>query len=286
MSDAKNEFIRLAYIALGKDLKKWFYPPSIVFVKSALKLNLAFIDGVFGVKKSLAQLGVGKSVYALKTLYHVYDKNWNIAKRYVVFMPQHFLSLFEDAIDKNYRVPAVLWDDASFWIGKLRWQSEFVKAVKEFLGVIRTHCAYLIFTSPKYTDIARGIREDLNFGAIVRFAVYTEDIKKAQSVASYYTFEDLELLHHRGKSPAPFAVHFFRLYFEHYPEYEEMRKEYVRIGKERMKEKLREIAERAREEMVEIMKKYDARRRPEPLIDPEEIEAEEEEVEEIEELKE
>jgi hypothetical protein len=66
MSDAKNEFIRLAYIALGKDLKRWFYPPSIVFVKSALKLNLAFIDGVFGVKRSLAQLVLVRLYMLLK----------------------------------------------------------------------------------------------------------------------------------------------------------------------------------------------------------------------------
>jgi len=281
---AKDEFITLVNLVFGRDIKQWHYPPSVVFVKAALKLNLAFIDGIFGVKRSLAQLGVGKSVYALKTLYNVYDKKWDVAKRYVVFMPQHFLSLFEDAIDKNYRIPAVLWDDASFWIGKLRWQSELVKAVKEFLGVIRTHCAYLVFTAPKYSDIARGIREDLNFGAVVRFAVYTSDVRQAKSVASYYTFEDLELLYHRSKNPAPFAVHFFKLYFEHYPDYEQIRKDYVRIGKERMKERLKEIAERAKEEMVEIMKKYDARKRPEPLIDPEEIEAEEEEVDGIEEL--
>jgi hypothetical protein len=67
-----------------------------------------------------------------------------------------------------------------------------------------------------------------------------------------------------------------------------MRKEYVRIGKERMKEKLKEIARRASEEMREIMKKYDAEkaRRAEPLVHPEEIEFEEEEVEELEELEE
>jgi hypothetical protein len=156
-----------------------------------------------------------------------------------------------------------------------------VKTVKEFLGVIRTHCAYLVFTAPKYTDIARGIREDLNFGAIVRFAVYTEDIKKAKSVASYYTFEDLELLYHRSKNPAPFAVHYFKLYFEYYPDYEQLRKDYVRIGKERMRERLKEIAERASEEMKEIMKKYDPRRKPDNLIEPEEIEYEDEVIEEL-----
>ena len=281
---ARDEFEALMKLVLGKDLKRWAFPPSLVFVKAALKFNLAFIDGVFGTKRSLAQLGVGKTVYALKTLYHVYDKNWNVAKRYVVFMPQHFLSLFEDAIDKNYRIPAILWDDASFWIGKMRWQSELVKVVKEFLGVVRTHCAYIIFTAPKYTDIARSIREDLNFGAIVRRRVYSEDPRKAISMLSYYTYEDLEAAYHKNKNPAPFTAYYYYLYFEHYPDYEQMRKEYVRIGKERMKERLKEIAREAREEMEEILKKYDAKRKPENLVEPEEIEVEEEEVEEMEEV--
>jgi hypothetical protein len=273
---AREEFEMFLKVTIGKDLKRWAYPPSIIFVKSALKFNLAFIDGAFGVKKSLAQLGVGKTVYGLKTLYYTYDKNWNIAKKYVVFMPQHFLSLFEDAIDKNYRIPAILWDDASFWIGKMRWQSELVKVVKEFLGVVRTHCAYIIFTAPKYSDIARGIREELSFGAVVRRKVYSEDPRKALSFASYYTYEDLEAVYHRNKNPAPFTTYYYYMYFEHYPDYEQMRNDYVKIGRERMKEKLKEISEEAKEEMREILKKYDPHKKLDNLVEPEEIEYDEE----------
>jgi hypothetical protein len=199
-------------------------------------------------------------------------------------MPQHFLSLFEDAIDKNYRIPAILWDDASFWIGKMRWQSELVKTVKEFLGVVRTHCAYIIFTSPKFTDIARGIREELNFACIIRrLFTHESDPRKSQSIANYYTYEDLEKLYHREKNPAPFVTYYFYLYFEHYPEYEEMRNQYIKVGKERMKERLKEISEEAKEEMREILKKYDPRRKLDNLVEPEEIEYDEE-IEEVEDL--
>jgi len=272
----REEFELLARLVLGRNVERWSAPPSIVFVKAGLKFNSAYIDGAFGTKRTLTQLGIGKSVYALKTLYNVYDKNWNVARKYVVFMPQHFLSLFEDAIDNNYRIPAILWDDATFWIGKLRWQSELVKTVKEFMGVIRTHCAYLIFTAPKWTDMARSIREDLSFACVVRRRTFSEDPRKALSTASYYAFDDLERLYHRDKNPAPFTVYTYYLYFEHYPEYERMRKEYVKIGKERMRERLREIARKASEEMREIMRKYDPHRRPDNLVEPEEIEYEEE----------
>jgi hypothetical protein len=283
--DARIEFENLVRIVLKADkIERWAFPPSIIFVKAALMFNTSFLDGAFGTKKSIIQLGIGKSVYGLKTLYHAYMKNWNRAKKYIVFMPQHFLSLFEEAIDKNVRIPAILWDDAAFWIGRMRWQSELVKTVKEFLGVVRTHCAYIIFTAPKWTDLARPIREDLNFSAIIRRVfTYNNDPNASRSKAEYYTFEDLEKIYHRDKNVAPFTVYYFKLYFDHYPEYETMRKEYVKIGKERMKERLKEIAREAKEEMQEIMKKYDQKRKPDNLVEPDEIEYDEEEIEELEE---
>ena len=281
--DIRYEFENLMKLVLGKDeIGRWVFPPSIVFVKAALKFNTSYLDGAFGTKRTLTQLGIGKSVYGLKTLYNVYHKNWNRAKKYIVFMPQHFLSLFEDAIDNNARIPAILWDDAAFWIGRMRWQSELVKVVKEFLGVVRTHCAYIIFTAPKFTDLARGIREELNFAAAIRrIFTYQNDPRKSVSKAEYYSYDDLERIYHRDKRPAPFAVYKFLLYFEHYPEYEIMRREYVAIGKERMKEKLKEIAKEAKEEMQEIMKKYDPKKKPDDMIEPDEIEYDE--IEELEE---
>jgi hypothetical protein len=98
------------------------------------------------------------------------------------------------------------------------------------------------------------------------------------SILSYYTYEDLEQVYHRSKNPAPFVTYIYHLYFEYYPDYEQIRKEYVRIGKERMKERLKEIAQKAKEEIREIMKKYDPSRKPDNLVEPEEIEVDEEEV--------
>jgi hypothetical protein len=276
MSGIEEEFTRLVELVMQRERERrlWRCPPSVIFIKAALYFNTTFIDGAFSSKQTLTQLGVGKSVYAMKTLYHTYNRNWSEAKKYIVFMPQHFLSLFEEAIDKNIRIPAIMWDDASFWIGKMRWQTELVKTIKEFLGVVRTHCAYIIFTAPKPTDIARGIREELNFAAIIRrLYTYHNDPKLSMSRAEYYSYEALEQLLYRGRHVAPFAYYTFRLWFDYYPEYEEMRKQYVKIGRDRMRERLKEIAREAREEFMEIMKKYDPARarRAEPALDAEEI---------------
>jgi len=275
----EKEFANLVEIILQGEPKKWPYPPSLLFIKAGLKFNTAYLDGAFGSKQTLTQLGIGKSVYAMKTLYYTYNKNWNRAKKYIVFMPQHFLSLFEEAVDKNIRIPAIMWDDAAFWIGKMRWQTELVRTVKEFLGVVRTHCAYIIFTAPKPGDIARSIREELNFAAIIRriFTV-TNDPKQSKSIAEYYSYDALEQMLYRGRQVAPFARYWFNLWFDYYPEYEEMRKKYVAIGKERMRERLKQVAKEAKEEFAEIMKKYDAERakKADSEIDPEEIEYTEE----------
>jgi len=250
------------------------YPPSIILIKSAHYFNTSYINGAFGSKDTLTRLGVGKSVYALKTLYYTYNRNWNIARKFIVFMPQHFLALFEHAIDNDYRIPAILWDDASFWIGKTRWQSELVKTVKEFMGVIRTHCRYLIFTAPKFYDIARSIREELSCGAIIE-RQFHEDILKDTSIAKYYSLEELEKIYSKNKQPAPFTLYKFKLYFQHYNEYEEFRKTFVFVGKERMKERLEITAKTARQEMREILRKYSKNRKLDDLIEPGEIVIEE-----------
>ncbi|HID41641.1 MAG TPA: hypothetical protein EYP33_05750, partial [Pyrodictium sp.] len=111
------------------------YPPSVDLVKDALELNTAFLEAVIAAPRVVFKLGIGKSVYALKTLYFVYN-DWEKAKKYIVFMPQEFLALFKEAVDKDKRIPMIVWDDAGFLVGRQRWNSRFVVAVREHLNVV------------------------------------------------------------------------------------------------------------------------------------------------------
>ena len=244
-------------------IHRFVYPPTALVTKMALDLNTAFLEAVVSAPRVMFTLGIGKSVYGLKTLYYVYDKNWNIAKQYIVFMPQEFLRIFERAVDENARIPIIVWDDAGHWVGRQRWQNKFVVAVREFLNVIRTHIAVILFTAPRFGELAKGIRDNLNMTGLVRLVVYDKDPRKRRSRYQSYLQPGDELFSRR-RLPTPVFEWTYSNYFKYYMEYEEKRKQYVEIGLKRTKEALKEIAEQAAVELEEIAKKYEPSRKPEP----------------------
>jgi len=279
------EISKLIKIFEGKKIKEpQRYTPSFHLYYIARQLGTSALEGVFAAPTSLYHLGVGKTVYCLKTALYVYDKKWDIAKKYIVFMPQDFLTRFEDAIDNRYRIPLLIWDDAGFWIGRQRWQTKFVKAVREFMNVIRTHLVYLMINAPRYTEVARGIREQLTFVSFISFQRYFSDLEKRTSKAVMYHASDVERVYGRKKGGMPISEYIFRVYFPYYSDYEEMRGKYVQIGKERAQEALKEIAEEAAEEMNEVRKKFEPDAKLDNIVDEDELlEKLEEEADEYEE---
>jgi len=262
-----TEFISMIEMLIGKRITRVRnYTPSFYLFILADKLNVSILDGVFANSKAIYHLGVGKSVYCLKTLLRIYGK-WDVAKRYVVFMPQEFLSVFEDAIDNKYRIPALLWDDAGFWIGKQSWQTKFTKAVREFMNVIRTHLTYLMITAPRFGELARGIREQLDYASFVQPYNYEQDIMKRKSLIRLYHGADADYIYSRKYKPEPLAEYVFKTYFEYYNEYKEIRDKYVEIGKTKMESALREISEQAAQELNEIKKKVEPGARLDSIVD-------------------
>jgi hypothetical protein len=207
MSYIEKEFSRLVE-ALG--IKEFKRPPSYYVYLLAEKKNLSIVEGVFAEPLAIFEMGVGKSVYCLKTLYNIYNKNWDIAKRYIVFTPQDFLKIIDDAIQKNYRIPALVWDDAGFWVGRQRWQNKFVIAVREFLNVIRTHIVLLMINAPSFYELARGIRERLRFVTFIRVYSYRDDVMKMRSLAKLYHIHQVEAIAKRNDQP-----HYASSYSEH-----------------------------------------------------------------------
>jgi len=274
-----NEFINVIEAVLGKRVRQAkSFTPSFYLFLIAHELDTALLEGVFAKPHSMFTLGVGKSVYCLKTAYYVYKKNWNTTKQYIVFMPQDFLARFEDAIDNKYRIPIIIWDDAGFWIGRQRWQSKFVRAIREFMNVIRTHIVYLMINAPRITELARGVREQLNFVSFIRLFNYTSDIYKRASLAELYEAVDADYVVSRKIKPSPLSEFVFKTYFEQYNDYKEMREKYVEIGKTRAEEALKEIADEAARELREVAGKAEPNARLDSVVDEEEV------VEEIEEV--
>ncbi|MEM3964812.1 MAG: hypothetical protein QW584_03720 [Thermofilaceae archaeon] len=231
-------------------------PPSVYLNKYAEDTKISFIEGVFTSPFSLNKRGVGKSVYCLKTLYYVYDKNVDEALRHIVFLPQHFLSLFKTAIDKNIRIRMIVWDDAGFWIGSQRWQSKFTRAIREFLNVIRTHVITIMINAPSLREVARGIRDNLDVIGFVRIHDHYFDNLNRRSIIYLYDTETWSM-RQRRTYPPPLVSWIFKQYLEWYPRYDEMRRQYVEIGVKRAEESLKYISEESARELEEIVKSYE-----------------------------
>jgi len=246
---------------------------SVMLIKDALRFNTSILQAVVAAPNVIFKLGIGKSVYALKTLYYIYGK-WNVAKRYVVFMPEEFLRLFEELIDQRARLPVMLWDDAGFWLGRQRWLNKFVIAVREHLNVIRTHVGSIMFTAPRLGELAKGIRDNIDVAVLVRIHRFHEDPHERVSYYRVYAGMTDDTIFDRSKSIELIGDGYFRHYFEYYKDYEVRRKDLVRIGYLRAKEKLKEIAAEAAEALSEIASKHEEGRKPEPIIEPDEIDVE------------
>lgn len=254
-----------------KRYKNVHVTPTTWLIIDAIKYDAAFLEAIVAAQRTVFKLGIGKTVYALKTLSKIYGSTWSMVKDYIVFMPQEFLSILERLIDRNERIPAMLWDDAGFWLGRQRWMNKFVIAVREHLNVIRTHIVCIMFTAPKFKELAKGIRDNVDTITMVRLHVPNEDPRKRISYARCYYGLDEDSLFWRRERPSPWAEYYFTVYWKDYPLYLEKRKQYVEIGYTKLKSKLKEIAEEAVEEFKQIVSKHDAPRKKDDIIDVEEL---------------
>jgi len=275
MLSTENEFLTMISASLrGKEIKQiQRKTPSFYLFLVAYDLGTSVLNGVFASPFAPFHLGVGKTVYCLRTALSVY-KNWDIAKKYIVFMPQDFISRFKDAIDNRYRIPLLVWDDAGFWVGRQRWQDKFTRAVREFLNVVRTHLVMLMLSAPHYYELARGIREQLTYVSFIKMHGYTRDIKERRSIAYLYYGRDADAVY-RKKAPSPLYVYSFPTYFPFYDDYKEMREKYVEVGNRRAEKTFRKIAEEAEEDMIEEMnevkKSVDQNVKLDDVVDVEEL---------------
>ncbi len=185
--------------------------------------------------RSIHKRGIGKSVYALRILIDVYKTwRWDILKNYIVFMPQDFLRLLDRIIETGERLPLIVWDDAGFWLNKQRWMNKFVVAVRENLNVIRTAVTSIIFTAPTWNELARGVRDHIDILVLVTRNNNESSIAKGYKVVQG-VFEEY-------RRETIFTDYFhIMLPNEIYQPYDSMRRSYVKVGLERMKQNLSKI---------------------------------------------
>ena len=132
--------------------------------------------------------GAGKSTCALWLMWKTYDylyndyyvtvfkrsrvsdeKIWDMVLHHTVFKPSEFwavLEEYEGGEDHWKRCPALYIDDAGLHLSKYYWQDKDIKDLMSFLQTIRFKLKLFLFSSPRISDVASGLRQGLVTGEI------------------------------------------------------------------------------------------------------------------------
>jgi len=182
-------------------------------------------------------------------------------------------------------VPLVVWDDAGEWLFRARFREKFAITVIEYLEVIRTVVANLLFTATSINKLLKGVRESIKYVILVKSEGTRENSGKRVKVSKatlYLNSEDLWLWSANKKRPDPLMEYtFYVLLPDHvYRWYDEYRRKYVGLALEKTRRELEALAKEAMEELTEIVRSADKKQ-----VDESENEEIEEEVEDLEEFK-
>ena len=117
---------------------------------------------------------VGKSSYALQVLMDLNGDprgdHLDDYKHYMVFKPEHFVSLNAYLLMKERKAQLEIWDDAGLWLFALDWSDPKVKGAIKFLNVAKTTTGGLILTTPSPEMILKkaGRIEGMHVGKVVK----------------------------------------------------------------------------------------------------------------------
>ncbi|MEN3051898.1 MAG: hypothetical protein ABC596_08830, partial [Candidatus Methanosuratincola petrocarbonis] len=182
------------YMYFVRDVSGKVYEVNAYAVKTRLPYDLGLMttakilrahqeDSFFGAF-IYGDLRSGKSVYALHALSQVYGvtwvepnimlnvedeyalpvfvtkkRDWYAFKKFMVFLPEEFQNAHEMVVDEGVKAPLLVWDDAGVWLNKHEHTKEWARKLMKQLQVIGSSFASIMFTSPNYLELLKGIRE-------------------------------------------------------------------------------------------------------------------------------
>ncbi|NPA97056.1 MAG: hypothetical protein GXO32_05590 [Crenarchaeota archaeon] len=119
--------------------------------------------------------GSGKTTYAMLVAYEVYSHlkqwlkqkgfkdPWDAVLHYITFDPRELMDELHSALERGYRIPLIVFDDAGVHLSKYLIQQggesyRLVMWLNALFNLIRTICAATIFTSPDM-DVLKELRK-------------------------------------------------------------------------------------------------------------------------------
>ena len=186
------------------------------------------------------------------------ELDWDAWKRFMVFKPREFVAKVKETNSEQRLL--LIWDDAGFWLSHYDYHNPFLKAVAEYMNVLASDWASVIFTTPNPKWLLTHVR-NLPGGHTGRVSKATgnpyQRTLRYMKVYEGWMAPDLKKT---GVRPI-FIDHFdVKLPNDVFQEYDAVRRSYAEEAKKRMWETLEHIeqrygpktAERKREEFKKL----------------------------------
>lgn len=183
---------------------------------------------------------------------------WDAWKTHMVFKPREFLEKVREP-SKQQRV-LLVWDDAGFWLSHYDYHNPFLKAVSEYMNVLATDWASVVFTTPNPRWLLTHVR-NLPGGHTGRIAK-TSGSPRSRHLRRMRVYEGWIAPDMKKTGVTAVLEEHFGVILPNdvYKEYNTVRRGYADEAKERMEETLQfiekkygdETAEKKREEFQKL----------------------------------
>lgn len=130
--------------------------------------------------------GIGKTSFAWITSADIYN-SFATSYKYLFFSPLQALTVFEETLENDIKLPVIVMDDAGLYLGKRSWYESERVAFTEFYNVIREVCSCVLFTSPRMSDILKGIRDQINYQVKIYSVKNSDILREARIYEKYQT---------------------------------------------------------------------------------------------------
>ena len=186
------------------------------------------------------------------------EPDWDAWKKYMVFKPREFVQKVKETSKKQRLL--LVWDDAGFWLSHYDYHNPFLKAVSEYMNVLASDWAGVVFTTPNPKWLLTHVRNlpGGHTGRVIKLTgnPYAWHLRKIR-VYEGWMAPDFKRSGVRPIFEENFSV---RLPTDVFLEYDDVRRSYAEEAKNRMWETLefiekrygRETAEKRRREIEKL----------------------------------
>jgi len=211
----------------------------------ARKIINAYYNDIFLLPVIYGEPRIGKSAYALKVLFQVYDFiwGWDMYRVYEECMGFRPAEVIMDWKKLGRKIPGYIWDDAGCWLFTLDYQDPLLKEVQRYFNVLSTDIQCLILTTPDPTWIlnkigkmpgSKWIKIIRVYGDDTHLGPWTDSIRYSRRALTYTPWRAPDLKKTGVSKPWIQDDYSCRLPDELYEYYKPKREYYAGLVKERM----------------------------------------------------